>query len=135
VNNILKDKGYEFIPKNKFQAAIALRQKIYTRHLIICETIYGTNWNVDFIVNNPDGKIITLIIECKWQQSKGSVDEKYPYLVHNIKEKSPYPAIIIIDGNGYKAGAKKWLERQIDKKLLGVFLMGEFTRWINLNGF
>jgi hypothetical protein len=27
-----------------------------------------------------------LIIECKWQESAGSVDEKYPFVVLNIKK-------------------------------------------------
>lgn len=51
--------------------------------------------------------------------------------MHNIKEKSPYPAIIILDGEGYKEKAKKWLKSQIDKKLIGVFNMGEFIKWSN----
>ena len=60
-------------------------------------------------------------------------DEKYPYTVQNIKELSLYPAIILLDGEGYKGGAKEWLKKQIDKKLLGVFNIGEFTKWVNLD--
>ena len=26
----------------------------------------------------------------------------------------------------------EWLKKQVDKKLLGVFSMGEFTKWVNL---
>jgi hypothetical protein len=132
VDNTLLRKGYEFIERNKFIVAMnGLNQKLYTRQLIIAETIYGTKWNVDFTLYNPDGTPISLIIECKWQQLGGSVDEKYPYLVHNIKEQSPYPAIILLDGESYKPEAKKWLKRQVDEKLLGVFNMGEFTKWAN----
>ncbi len=110
-----------------------LSQKLYTRQLVIAQTIYGTEWNVDFTLYNPSGTPISLIIECKWQQSSGSVDEKYPYLVHNIKEQSPYPAIVLLDGESYKPEAKEWLKKQVDGKLfLGVFNMGEFTKWANL---
>lgn len=132
VAQTLDRKGYEFIEKNKFKVAMALNQKIYTRQLHLTQTIYDTKWNIDFVVHNPEKQPISLIIECKWQQVGGSVDEKYPYTVQNIKEQSPYPAIILLDGEGYKGGAKDWLKKQIDNKLLGVFSMGEFTKWVNL---
>ena len=67
-----------------------------------------------------------LIIECKWQQIAGSVDEKYPYTVQNIRERYPCRTIILLDGNGYKPGAKEWLCSQVDDKLLAVFSMSEF---------
>lgn len=132
VAQTLDRKGYEFIEKNKFNVAMTLNQKIYTRQLVLAQTIYNTKWNVDFVIHNPEKQPISLIIECKWQQVGGSVDEKYPYTVQNIKEQSPYPAIILLDGEGYKGGAKEWLKKQVDNKLLGVFNMGEFTKWVNL---
>lgn len=57
-------------------------------------------------------------IECKWQQSAGSVDEKLPYLYLNTIEAMPEKHIvIIIDGDGFKEGAKKWLRDAVkDKK-------------------
>jgi hypothetical protein len=125
-------KGYDFILKNKFTVSLCLNKKIYTRKQIIAQTIYGTNWNVDFTIHNPNNKPVSLIIECKWQQTGGSVDEKYPYTVANIKEQSPYPAIILIDGEAHKEGAKEWLKSQIDDKLIGVFSMDEFAKWANL---
>lgn len=132
VNDTLLRKGYQFVTKNKFDMCLCLRQKIYTRQKIVAQTIYNTNWKVDFIVHRPDKEPVIFIVECKWQQDRGSVDEKYPYLVHNIKEKLPYAAIILLDGGGYKPRAETWLKAQIDKKLLGVFSMGEFTKWSNL---
>lgn len=132
VAQTLDRKGYEFIEKKKFNVALSLNQKIYTRQLHLTQTIYDTKWNIDFVVHNPEKQPISLIIECKWQQVGGSVDEKYPYTVQNIKEQSPYPAIILLDGDGYKNGAKEWLKKQIDNKLLGIFNMGEFTKWVNL---
>ncbi len=132
VEQTLIRKGYEFIPKNKFTVSLSLNQKIYTRQQVIAQTIYNSKWNVDFTIHNPNNTPISLIIECKWQQVGGSVDEKYPYTVANIKEQSPYPAIILLDGGGYKSGAEQWMKKQIDNKLIGVFNMGEFTKWANL---
>jgi DNA adenine methylase len=75
-----------------------------------------------------------LVIESKWQQSGGSVDEKYPYMVLNLKEQSPVQSIVVVDGNGQKAGSVKWLRQQTDQKLLHVLSMAEFQRWVNKGG-
>lgn len=49
----------------------------------------------------PDG----LVIQCKWQASSGSVEEKYPFEVLNI-QKDEYPTIIVLDGGGYSKGSE-----------------------------
>jgi SepF-like predicted cell division protein (DUF552 family) len=56
-------------------------------------------------------------IECKWQQTAGSVDEKLPYLYLNTIEAMPEDQImIIIDGAGWKKGAVDWLRRAVNEK-------------------
>ena len=74
----------------------------------------------------------TLIIECKWQQSGGSVDEKYPFALFNIF-KIGVPTIILLDGGGYKQAAMKWLKDQVDpnRALIGVYNMMEFQSLVN----
>ncbi len=100
-------------------------------------TIYQTERKADFLVANdikfPDG----LIIECKWQQAKGSVDEKYPFLLVQYpknRRSNNNPT----DGKGYKPNAKQWLADQVAKDmtrtLIGVWDMAEFQKKIN-NGF
>jgi len=72
-----------------------------------------------------------LIIECKWQDVGGSADEKLPYLVANIRERFPMPAIVIVDGHGMRAQAVEWLRRQVDgDRLVGVFDLGQFVSWL-----
>lgn len=62
-----------------------------------------------------------LILESKWQQSSGSVDEKFPFLVLTIKE-SRLDTVVVLGGGGYSAGAERWLRRQAGKDcLLHVF--------------
>ena len=95
-------------------------------------TIYKNRRIVDFLVMNnklfPDG----LIIECKWQQASGSVDEKYPFLILNIM-KTGVPTIVLLDGGGYKLAAKEWLENQVNPKraLIGVWDMAGFQKEVN----
>ncbi|MBU1628302.1 DNA adenine methylase, partial [bacterium] len=85
----------------------------------------------DFLLYHPELYRECLVIESKWQQTPGSVDEKFPYLSMNIKEKFPYKAIVVADGDGYKEGAIKWIRNQVGDKLLGVFNMKEFQTWSN----
>ena len=99
------------------------------------ETIYDTPRICDFFVINRDKFPNDLIIECKWQQSGGSVDEKYPLLVFNVV-KTGIPTVILLDGGGYRAQAMAWLKDQVNPKgaIIGVWTMAEFQKQVN-NGF
>ena len=132
IANILIRRGYAEISKKKFLAARFLRQPFFTREFTVGKSIYGTDLRSDLIIYHPDKHPGCLIIESKWQQSTGSVDEKYPFLVLSLKQKEiPYPAIVVLDGGGYKSLAEDWLRKQIDDKLLNVFSMMEFRKWSN----
>ena len=78
---------------------------------------------------------LAIRIECKWQQSQGSVDEKFPYLYLNCIQAMPEREIILlIDGNGYKPGALAWLKQAVasqDATLIHVFNLVEFLVWAN----
>lgn len=123
--------GYSELPNHKkqvFANRAAIGGKQYKQQVYVGPTIYQTRRVVDFLlINNekfPDG----LIVECKWQKSAGTVDEKYPYLYYNIIQ-SKAPTIILLDGGGYKPAAKQWLKGQVhselNRKLLGVWDMEE----------
>ena len=132
VLHTLEDKKYTFVQSRKFLAACCLPQPLYTRQIHIGESVYGTKLISDFMLYHPEKHPNRLIIECKWQQSSGSVDEKYPYNVLNIQHMYLSPAIILLDGEGYKSGAADWLRGQVDgKKLLHVFSMMQFQTWAN----
>ncbi|MCO5195546.1 MAG: hypothetical protein M9930_19985 [Anaerolineae bacterium] len=109
------------------------KERGYTvqRQMRIKPNIYGHRQHVDFFIKGiawlPDG----LIIESKWQNSRGSTDEKFPYLVLNLKSTYPCPTIIMADGGGAKEGALDWLREQVDgEKLIGVFNFTELLTWI-----
>lgn len=91
--------------------------------------IYGQPLKVDFYVNDaplfPNG----LIIESKYQAISGSIDEKFPYLVLNIQEHYPCPAIVVAGGGGCRPGALTWLKRQVGGNLVAVFTLEEFMVW------
>lgn len=138
VEQALKDKGYAEFWNHKTQAFICrsiIGGKQYSKQLLVGTTIYETERKCDFFIVNRDKFPNDLIIECKWQQSGGSVDEKFTLLVFNIV-KTGIPTVIILDGGGYRKQAQDWLKDQVNPKgaLIGVWTMAEFQKEVN-NGF
>ena len=70
-------------------------------------------------------------IECKYQQSAGSVDEKLPYLFLNFTQSIPETeAIIVIEGDGFKIGAKEWLRKKCAGTKVSVMSLEEFNKHV-----
>lgn len=104
-------------------------------------TIYNQNGYTEFLVVSERFSL-NVRIECKWQQSSGSVDEKLPYLYLNCIESMPETDIIIIaGGGGMKPGAIPWLKGAVSSKKyvlpgmpeknIQVFSIEEFLAWAN----
>lgn len=106
-------------------------------------TMYGHSGKTEFLLSSERHQL-KIRIECKWQQSSGSVDEKIPYLYLNCIENMPEQKIfIIMDGGGAKQGAIAWLKRACQEKLyttevnrykeVDVMNLMEFLSWTNKN--
>lgn len=117
-----------------FGSELLLRNVPYT-------TIYGHPGKTEFLIRSARYGL-EVRIECKWQQSAGSVDEKFPYLYLNCVESMPEPHIIIlVDGGGAKAGSIAWLRsvakarRYMDAtkaaKIIEVMDLRAFLIWAN----
>jgi len=131
VHDRLIEKHYTFVPREKFKPALYLEQPIYSRQYHLGQGLYGTNIYGDFIIYHPEKHPDCLIIETKWQQSGGSVDEKFPYLALNIQTCYPHKTILLLDGGGYKKKAEEWIRKQVGNNLTHVFNMGQFQKWAN----
>jgi hypothetical protein len=134
----LQDRDYSEFWNHKAQVFTnrkLIGGKQYIRQVPLGDTIYETTRKVDFLVINRDKFPDDLIIECKWQQSTGSVDEKYPFLLYNII-RTGIPTVVLLDGSGYRPAALKWLKDMVNKNgaLIGVWTMAEFQKEVN-NGF
>jgi hypothetical protein len=118
--------------------------QLYGEELILkhapYKTIYGHIGKSEFLIKSSRFNL-TIRIECKWQQSQGLVDEKYPYLYLNCVEAIEEDVIIIIDGGGMKPEALKWLKEAAKykkympvhtSKSIQVFSLSEFLRWANM---
>ncbi len=110
-----------------------LKERGYTieRQKVICKSIYCQKIRTDIFISNTPDFPNNLAVESKWQGSRGSADEKYPYLVSNIKERYPCPAIVVIGGGGMRESAEQWLRNQVDgEQLLAVYSFEEFIAWL-----
>lgn len=119
---------------NQYGTELILKHVPYT-------TIYGHQGYTEFLVQSKK-HYLNHRIECKWQQSSGSVDEKFPYLYLNCIEAMPEQNIIIIaGGGGMKKGAISWLKKvvleqhylssKVGEKNIQIFSIEEFLLWAN----
>jgi hypothetical protein len=105
--------------------------KCYAKNVNVGVNIFGRNRIVEFFVCNRLLFPCDLILECKWQQSPGSVDEKYPHLYENIL-KTDIPTIVLVGGGGSKPESRQWLKDRVDRNvLLAVWEMEEFQCEVN----
>lgn len=130
----LNTRKYTHVENSKFIPAMYLKQPIYARKLRMGTNIYGLGSEFDFVIYHPEKHPEGFIIEVKWQQSTGTVDEKFPYLVLNIQTKYPYKTMIVLDGGGYRKGAETWIKSQVGMNLTHVLNMKEFQTWVNKGG-
>ena len=124
----LLDEEYERVSAARFFAMRSLHQPIFAEQVETGVSIYGKRRLADFVLYHPHRWPNCLVIQCKWQTSSGSVDEKYPYEVENIAH-AGIPTIIVLDGGGYSEGARQWLLAQRGKRnLVDVCSQGDISR-------
>lgn len=129
INNHLRAIGLTYVTNTEFDFK---RKNTYTTQLQIGSlSILGKKIRVDFVISSIPQFKQGLIIESKWQQVPGSVDEKYPYLIENILIKYPVPTLLVLDGGGYTDNLLQYLKSKRNGKFLNVFSMFEFQKWGN----
>jgi hypothetical protein len=93
-------------------------------------TIYGGNGRGEFVLSVNGKKDVR--IECRLQNVAGSVDEKLPYLFETAIAFEERIVILVVEGDGYKKGAKEWLRSRCEGVLYKTILMvtlEEFKDW------
>lgn len=121
---IIRSHGDDADNLDMFASKIVVRNVPYT-------SLYGCTSRSEFVVTEFNRKVR---IECRWQESSGSVDEKYPYLLRNAIECMPESEILILlGGNGARNEAVSWLKREAGKvtaKRIFVLNINEFPQWV-----
>ena len=105
-------------------------------------TLYGSKGKTEFLLSSKKYGL-KIRIECKWQQSAGSVDEKLPHLYLSAIDAIPEDdVILLVDGNGFRPGAVAWLRNAVQNRLyippdkatknIQVMNATEFMTWTNI---
>lgn len=141
VKTVLTAEGFELVKyrdweknKEKYGDEILLENVPF-------DTIYNHKGKTEFLLKSKKYNL-NIRIECKWQQVSGSVDEKLPYLYLNAIEAMPENTVmILIDGKGWKHGAKEWLKKSVKQKKYSteenkykeiiIYNLVEFYTWAN----
>lgn len=118
--------------ENVIVDVLTRRSISYLRQHPIGLGIFGTPILVDFYLPLLEGAPGGLIIESKWQQISGSVDEKLVYLTENIVACYPCATMIVVDGAGFRPGAVDWVRAQVGRgPLRAVLGIADFLAWSN----
>ena len=77
--SVLKNKGFQIVSFREWQRHPDQFEEELLLKNVPYETIYGHRGTTEFLLKSKKENL-EIRIECKWQQSSGSVDEKLPYL-------------------------------------------------------
>lgn len=141
VVSVLQKHGFTVVPYKAYRYSSEEYRKEVLLTNVPYQTIYDHKGKTEFLLIS-ERLGLKIRIECKWQQSSGSVDEKLPYLYLNALRAMPEDKImIIIDGKGWKEGAIQWLKNAVNTKKYAdytgtnkeimVFTLMEFLTWAN----
>ncbi|MBU1221926.1 hypothetical protein KKF34_11040 [Myxococcota bacterium] len=81
--------------------------KIYDE-VSIGKSIIGKNRKVDLVVFSEE-KNSVFLIECKYQNTQGTADEKIPYTLQDMAS-IPLPAVVVYTGKGFSEGILHMLQ-------------------------
>lgn len=87
-------------------------EAFYARQVRGFQRPYGQNWTVDFYVHAPLLLPDRLIIEVKYQDTSGSVDEKLYGLYMSLMAR-PEPSMIVIKGDAFRFKSGRGKDREI----------------------
>lgn len=127
----MKDKIEQLLVRNGFCLGEATTQNEYNKNSYYTNC-YGTKSRSPFVINHP--VYGQTRIECRSQQTGGTTDQKFPYLLECAKGMPEATVIFIIEGNGFKPCALDFLRRgarAISSKTVMVMSVTEFTNWLN----
>ena len=132
----LRSKQFEIADYKMWQRVPGMFEKELLLTNVPYTSIYGHKSRSEFLLLSEKYNL-QVRIECKWQQSKGSVDEKLPYLYLNCALQMPESTIfIVIDGGGFKAGAVSWIKGAASRgDLLDATQVKKDIRVMDLAGF
>lgn len=90
----------------------------FERHVNLGLSIYGSTICADYVVKLPRYPT-GLVIESRWQASRGTVEKQLPFIYLNILAGGYiHPVVIVVAGGGHSNGALTWIRSKVDGQRL-----------------
>lgn len=116
----------------------AVTTPIYAQNTCVegFNTLYGKPWKLDLFMYDPVILKKGLALEAKFQQTGGSVDHKYPYVVLSLNEiKNKNGAVVAFLNDSYAASeaSRKWAEKACnDYGIAYLDSTSKFAGWLRV---
>ena len=95
-------------------------------------TIFNRAMITDFIVYHPEKWSKGLRIECKYQGTGGSCQDKLPKTLADFQSSAPHKFLLLIGGNGFSPGVLPYLETQAEviPNLVGIATLSDLKKYL-----
>lgn len=92
-------------------------------------SIYGHRAHIEFLLISGERQVL---VEAKRQRSRGSVDEKLPFVYHNaLANIGQREFVLVMDGDGWRSGARDWIRAKAqDLPGFEIFDARQFADWV-----
>lgn len=138
---LFRENGYMVVPHGVYKKSGNLPDKVVVKNFPF-QSIYEHRGKTDFLLMN-ETLWRRIRIDCRWQQSSGSADAKFPYMYLNaILGYKESEVIFIVDGGGSQPRARRWLRKVADNhwlvdekhpKDIRVMTLAQFTDYFKKN--
>ena len=118
----LLDLGYLKTNQKRFDHFRERYVPVFCRQYKNGTTVFHRAMVSDFLVYHPEKWPKCLRIECKFQRTTGTAQDKIPKNLEDFKQNAPQLFMLLIGGNGFSLGVSKYLLKQSEeiKNLVGV---------------
>jgi hypothetical protein len=136
IKSMLVEAKYKSMPDIEVaesMLSLGLKNKWFCPQYNRLKGIYGVSLRIDFMLVNPDTFPNGLAIEVKFQRTAGSVDEKYPYVILNMRhvyETYKVNSVLFLEGGGYRPCSLAWCKGQTTKDFQVVEGIPNIVNWI-----
>jgi len=128
IESNLLESGYRYADRIRVDQLRTFTYPVYSRNIAVGKNIYDLERKCHLILFHPRKWANGLVIEVRWQGVGGTVDEKFPFIVMNIK-RSGLETVIVMGGEKLKPQVFEWVQSQIGYRLVEVFDPTQFQNW------
>ena len=134
IAGMLDDVGFIEISREEVEKSDL--PKWYCRQYNKFCNIYDRIWKIDLLIFDDVYFPCSLAVELKYQGVGGSVDEKFPFVIQNLRRlftEHDVKGALFLNGGAYRPEALKWCQAQQDGEIFVVEGQSDIYNWVEDN--